>query len=266
MDTAFKTPWVELVRREDADPDVRLLAAQGVLVPRPAEQLALLAELSLDRDAEVAAAAVATLARVPTARIAGLLARADAPVELQGFFARRGVTPAAVADESEEPLEPRPDDGAEVDEDDVAPAGSPAAEERQLNAMQRISRLARPAKLQLALKGRREERAILIRDPNKVIALAVLSNPRLSDTEVETFAHLTSVCEEVPRAIASTRSWVSNYAICAALVKNPRTPLGIAMNLLPRLTDKDMKSLSTDRNVPDVLRTTARRKVVLTGR
>ena len=58
---------------------------------------------------------------------------------------------------------------------------------------------------------------------------------------------MTNVTEEVPRTIAASRGWVKHYTICAALVKNPKTPLGISMNLLPRLNDRDMKAISTDR-------------------
>jgi hypothetical protein len=120
-----------------------------------------------------------------------------------------------------------------------------------------------PQKVQRATKGSREERAILIRDPNKMIALAVLSSPKLTVTEVEGFARAGNVGEDCLRTIAMTRAWMKNYNVVAALTKNPKTPVAISMNLLSRLTEKDLRNLSTDRNVPDVLRVTARKKLVL---
>ena len=52
------------------------------------------------------------------------------------------------------------------------------------------------------MKGSREMRAILIRDPNKLVSLSVLSGPKVSDTEVEGYARMGSVSEDVLRAIA----------------------------------------------------------------
>jgi len=262
MDTAFRTPWVEIFRREAADRDVRLQAAQGMLAPRPAEQLALLVELTTDSDPAIASAAEATLTRVPRTRLEGLLARPDAPSDIRAFFEARGVLPAAAEDVDESPLVdvgPEPLHVLGADELPNVPDDGPP-DEPKTGALQKIAQLSIPQRLGLAMKGTREERAILIRDPNKLISLAVLSSPKLTETEVASFARMTSVSEEIPRTIAGTRAWVKSYAVCVALVKNSKTPLAISMNLLSRLNDKDLRALATDRNVPEVLRSTAKRK------
>ena len=108
----------------------------------------------------------------------------------------------------------------------------------------------------------REERSILVRDSNKIVALAALSSPKITEVEVEAIARMPNVSDEILRIIGRTRAWVKNYRIAVALIKNPKTPVALSMRLLPRLTEKDLKMLSTDRNVADVVRTTARRKVV----
>jgi hypothetical protein len=113
------------------------------------------------------------------------------------------------------------------------------------------------------MKGTREERSILIRDPNKIVAVAVLSCPKMTETEVESIAKMASVSDEILRIIASTRAWMKRYGVVAALVRNPKTPVAISMNLLARLTDRDLRTLSSDRNVPEILRITARQKIVL---
>jgi hypothetical protein len=265
---AFRTPWVEMFRRDDVDPEVRRQAAHGLLAPRPAEQLALLVHLTTDTDPGIAAAAHATLNSVSRERIEGLLARADAPADLRTFFAALGIEPAATADDdAERPLvDVGQDPPSVIDSDESAADVGEAENPPAVGALQKIAQLTIPQRLALAMKGRREERAVLIRDPNKLISLAVLSSPKLTESEVEAFARMTSVSEEVPRTIAGTRAWVKSYAICLALVKNSKTPLGISMNLLSRLNDKDLRTLSTDRNVPEVLRTTARRRVVIEKR
>jgi hypothetical protein len=114
-----------------------------------------------------------------------------------------------------------------------------------------------------ATKGTREERAILIRDPNKIVAVAVMSSPKLTEAEVEAIAKMSNVSDEILRIVAHNRNWMKSYAIVSALVKNPKTPLALSMNLMNRLNEKDMRMLSTNRNVPEVLRTTARKKIVI---
>jgi hypothetical protein len=120
-----------------------------------------------------------------------------------------------------------------------------------------------PQKMSRATKGTREERAILIRDPNKLISVAVLSSPKLTDSEVESIAKMSSVSDEILRIISTNRNWMKSYVVVSALARNPKTPLAVSMNLLQRLNEKDLKTLSTNRNIPEVLRTTARKKVVL---
>ena len=42
---------------------------------------------------------------------------------------------------------------------------------------------------------------------------------------------------------------------------NPRTPIGIALSLVPRLNPRDIKSISVDRNVPEAVRKQAQKFV-----
>lgn len=253
MDVGFRTPLIDFFRRGDVAHDVRLQAAQGALAPRAHEQLALLALLTSDPDPEIAAAANATLAIIPPASLAAFLARADVSAEMREFFAKRGIEPGD---------EPTP----EADTPIVDTAAGPEIgddEDDEKSAMQRLAEMSVPQKMSRATKGTREERAILIRDPNKLIAVAVLSSPKLTDSEVEAIAKMSSVSEEILRIVSNNRNWMKSYAVVSALARNPKTPLAVSMNLLNRLNDKDLKTLSTNRNVPEVLRTTARRKIVV---
>ena len=118
--------------------------------------------------------------------------------------------------------------------------------------------------IKLAFRGTRDQRSVLVRDPNKVVAVAVMGSPKLNSTEVEAFARMTSVQEEVLRIIGANRQWVKHYPIVATLVGNAKTPLGIAMGLVKRLTERDLKLVASDRNVSDGVRAAAR-KFVATG-
>jgi Asp-tRNA(Asn)/Glu-tRNA(Gln) amidotransferase B subunit len=104
-------------------------------------------------------------------------------------------------------------------------------------------------------------RSILIRDPNKMIAAAVLSSPKLNDAEIEGFSRMANVSEEVLRVIGSNRAWTKNYNVVVGLTKNPKTPIALSLTLMGRLNDRDVGTLASDRNVPEPLRQAARRKV-----
>jgi hypothetical protein len=247
------SPLLDFFRRGDVARDIRMLAAQGALAPRPHEQLSLLVLLVSDDDPAIAQTAEATLQAIPPGSLAAFLARSDVSSELRTFFAARGIEPAAVA---------ASDATAPIVDTAPEPEASPEGEDEQ-SALQRISRMNVAQRITLAMKGSREERAILIRDPNKIVAAAVLSSPKLTETEVEAIAKMASVSEDTLRIIANTRAWVKNYSVVFGLTKNPKTPLAISMNLLSRLSERDLRVLSTDRNIPDTLRLTARKKVVI---
>jgi hypothetical protein len=103
---------------------------------------------------------------------------------------------------------------------------------------------------------------VLVRDPNKMIAAAVLSSPKLTTQEIESFARMANVTEDVLRIIGGNRAWMKNYGVLAGLARNPKTPIALSMNLLNRLNDRDLQMMAMDRNVPGALRVAARKKVV----
>jgi hypothetical protein len=118
--------------------------------------------------------------------------------------------------------------------------------------------------MKAAMRGTRELRAVLIRDPNRLVAASVLSSPKLTATEVEQFARMANVAEEVLRVIGTSRNWTKNYGVIAGLVRNPKTPLAISMTLLQRINDRDVKMLAIDRNIPEPLRLAARKRATQT--
>jgi len=142
--------------------------------------------------------------------------------------------------------------------------GGGAAPER-IALIRRIMLMKVKDRIKLAMKGDREARSILIRDPNKVVAQAVINNPRITDQEVEGIAAMRTVSDEVLRVIAMNRGWARQYPIILNLARNPRTPLPTSMGLLIRLYTKDLKSLSQNRNVPDAVRRQALRIATTRG-
>ena len=114
-------------------------------------------------------------------------------------------------------------------------------------------------RMKLAMKGDREARSILIRDSNRVVATAVIHNPRVTDQEVENIAAMRTVADEVLRLIALNRNWARSYPVIHNLVRNPRTPVPTVLSTLPRIRTKDLKNLVQNRNVPEATRRQAQR-------
>jgi hypothetical protein len=247
------TPLLDFFKRGEVARDVKLLAAQGGISARAQEQLGILVILLEDADQEVRSLAEQTLNRIPVPVLQGFLSRSDVAVGLREFFASRGVVPIeaapAVAEETEI-VAPADDEDLEFDEKDDRDT-----------ATQKLQKMSFTQRLKAASKGTREMRAILIRDPNKMIAATVLSSPKVSEPEIAAFAKMGSVSEDVLRIIGNNRAWMKNYSIVLALVKNAKTPLGLSMNLMQRLQDRDLNQLSVDRNVAEPLRVAARKKV-----
>jgi len=123
--------------------------------------------------------------------------------------------------------------------------------------MQKVAHMNVVQRLTLALKGGRTERMMLIRDPNKLVQRCVLQSPRLTDTEVESFASMTNLTGEILRSISLSRVFMKNYTIVKNLVNNPKTPLDVSLHLFPRLNATDLVKLTSNKNVPETLRSSA---------
>ncbi len=122
-----------------------------------------------------------------------------------------------------------------------------------------IMKMGMKDRTQMAMKGDREARNILIRDPNRIVAQAVVNNPRITEQEIEKIAAMRSITEDILRQIATSRQWSRSYAIVHNLARNPRTPIANCMNILSRLQLKDLNGLAKNRNVSDAVRRHAMR-------
>ncbi len=132
--------------------------------------------------------------------------------------------------------------------------GAAAQPAHRDNTLQKINRLDVKGRIQLAMKGNKEERSILIRDGTKVVALAVLDAPKLSDGEVEKFALQKNVLEAVLRQIPLKRRFMKNYIVVRNLVSNPRTPLDLGLGLMKHLLTQDLKNISANKEVSETVR------------
>lgn len=129
----------------------------------------------------------------------------------------------------------------------------------RISMLNRIMRMGVKDRVKLGMKGDREARNILIRDPNKLVSSAVVNNPRISEKEVETIAAMRSISEDILRQLATNRQWGRSYPIMHNLARNPRLPLANAITIMNRLQLRDLMALSKNRNVSDAVRRQALR-------
>ena len=129
----------------------------------------------------------------------------------------------------------------------------------RISMLNRIMKMGVKDRVKLGMKGDREARNILIRDPNRLVSSAVVNNPRISEKEVEMIASMRSISEEILRQIASNRQWARSYTIMHSLAKNPRTPIANSISIMSRLQLRDLVALSKNRNVSDAVRRQALR-------
>jgi len=133
------------------------------------------------------------------------------------------------------------------------------ASPERISLIRRIMFMTVKDRVKLGIKGDREARGILVRDANKIVATAVMHNPRLTDNEVENIASMRTVAEEVLRLVGMNRQWARSYTIIHNLARNPRTPMATAVHILPRIRTKDLQAIAMGRNVSEAVRRQAYR-------
>jgi len=134
--------------------------------------------------------------------------------------------------------------------------------ENEETLYQRIQKMPVAEKVQFALRGGKDARSLLLKDPNRQVAQAVLSSPKITEDEILFIAQSRNVSDDILRTVGKNKEWLKNYSIIFALVGNPKTPLGISIPLLASVKVKDLGLLAKNRNIPEAVRTGAQRLLV----
>jgi hypothetical protein len=148
-----------------------------------------------------------------------------------------------------------PDTGADPDVE--AAVKAEVAGEDHLTLVQRVTKMNVAQKVKFAFRADKEGRTLLLKESSRLVVMAVLNSPKITEQEIETLAKSRNVSEEILRAIARRRDWMSKYSIKQGLASNPKTPVSIAMGLLASLTTRDLGMLGKDKGVPEPIRNTA---------
>ncbi len=261
---------MEVLRAGKVPHLIRRKAADGDLPVPLEEKIEILVTLCHDTDETTRGRAFETLKNWDFAELGQVFANPQTSVAVLDFAVRYLLPIREELAESlaGNPALPEPlqnliqnDAGKSVPSEAVeenAAAGEPA--ERQ-TLVQKINAMTVAEKINAALMGSQEERTILVRDANKIVARAVLQSPKLSDQEVENIANMKNVSEEVLRLVAMNQKFIRSYSVARNLINNPRTPIDTGLPLIHRMNDRDLKELSRNKNVPEVIRSMATKLV-----
>jgi hypothetical protein len=130
---------------------------------------------------------------------------------------------------------------------------------RQESVFRQIQQMNVAEKVRFALHAGKEARSLLLKDPNRQVAMAVIDSPKITEDEIVMIAQSRNVSDDILRAIVKKREWLKNYAVCLSLVSNPKTPVGISMAQLPGIRNHDLALISKNKGVPEAIRTAAQR-------
>lgn len=261
----------ELITGKPAGPEAQSGSAAQVAEPMP--------QAAASEPSPETHAAAETHADVGAEHAVETESDPEADDALVAFFTEHA---AEIAAEGEKPFHPiggiheeLPHEEAKAAAASAGPAPAPSAapiskallpkklvnpeDEKRGSVLQKIAKLDIKGRIQMAMKGSKEERSILVRDGTKLVALAVLDSPKISDGEVEKIASQRNVLEAVLRAIPLKRRFMKNYAVVRNLVFNPRTPIDISLGQMKQLLVADLKNLSGNKEVSDTIRKLALR-------
>lgn len=220
----------------------------SVSVPAPELELMLEAEdVSLEERAEIRAVVIGQDAcSIPLELVDEVAWVAQEPLTTDGPVHTLPILSGVQPEHDGQHGHVMPSAGKNVNEDDVRNT---------------ISKMKLPGRIKLAMFGNATARGLLIRDPNRIVQQFVLKNPRIQLRELEDFARNPNLSEQVLRTISSNAAWTKSYLVKLHLCLNPKTPSDLAVKWVKYLNQTDVRKLAKSKNVPQVVVTTARRRL-----
>jgi hypothetical protein len=128
-----------------------------------------------------------------------------------------------------------------------------------------ISKMTIPMKIRLAMLGNKFQRSILLRDANRMVAMAAIKAPGVTEMDAARLAGNTSLSDDVISYIANRREWTKLYGVKLSLIQNPKTPMPIAIRFLDHLRDKDLNNIARSKGVPSAISAGAKKRIMQKG-
>lgn len=136
--------------------------------------------------------------------------------------------------------------------------GQVVLDKKVMSLENKLAQLNISGKIRQAMLGTSPERAILVRNTNRLIAQAVIKSPLLNDNEAATYSANRALSADVLREIGANGRLVRFGTVRFNLVRNPKTPLATAQKLLPQLREDELKKLDRDKTVSGQVKTFVR--------
>ncbi|AUX22892.1 hypothetical protein SOCEGT47_034080 [Sorangium cellulosum] len=137
--------------------------------------------------------------------------------------------------------------------------GKEELKEQYVPLYKRLADMTISQRIRRAMLGSREERMLLVRDTNRLVASAAVRSPQMQEEEVVLISRNRNMSDEVLRIIATTPEWLKSYTVKRNLVENPRTPVLLATRLIQHLRESDLRSVAKSKNVTSPVKDAARR-------
>jgi hypothetical protein len=240
------------------------LAAQAPALARVAVNLKLAGRGSVEAFARVVAvlpqglalhlegdpqALIATLLGRKSATSTGMPAISSASTSTTSTTSGRAITSSHAALETPR-LYDESDDG-----------NGEASEAKKATLWDRLRRMTPPQRIHVASGADRLTRLLLMQDKDPQIFYALLKNPRIGVDEVVRIARSQHLVLQSIELILRTSAWAANPDVRVALTQNPKTPLPVALRLLPTLPEADVRALAKGGAPSNALKQAALRRV-----
>lgn len=148
---------------------------------------------------------------------------------------------------------------AETDTHTETEEGEEVLDDKFQPLYQRIAQMTVTQKIRCGMLGSKEERMLLVRDANKMVAVAAVRSPLMAEPEAVLISRNKSMSEDVLRVIGSTPEFTKSYQIKKNLCENPKTPVMISMRMITHLRENDLRALAKSKNVTGPIKDAARR-------
>jgi hypothetical protein len=117
-------------------------------------------------------------------------------------------------------------------------------------------------RIQIALHGDKNQRMAILRDQNRQLHGYVLRNPGVQLDEIVFFAKQPTVTPDLLQQIAARREWAERPEVAIAIVRNPKTPVPLAIRMLDHVSDAELRNLARLPSVREPIQRAARKKLL----
>lgn len=166
------------------------------------------------------------------------------PADYEDATVRTGNEPTRPAYRRPEQVTQAPVAGPASSDEEPAEESAPQIEPENRELAVRIREMSTIEKQKLARQGKRVARRILVRDNDKTVHKFIFFNPDVQLDEVIEYTRWASLAPDAIEFIASSRAWMESRDVIFNIVKNPSTPIELAVRYVLKLSPGEWRMLA----------------------